>query len=754
MRPSVLVLSALLALPFTAHIAHADGTWSLVPPPEPRYGHTAVYDAARQRMLVFGGGTAGGSGPAPYSNQVWALSLTGTKQWTQVVPAGAAPDARYQHSMVLDPIRDQLVIFGGFEPAGFLNDVWTLSLSGTPTWTHVIPGGTPPSARGGQVAVYDPVGDRMVMFGGQVSGGALLNDIWALSLAGAPAWTPLAASGVPPSGRRGAAAVYDAGGARMLLFGGLGAGFLNDVWALSFSGGPAWSSVTALGTPPSPRAFHAAAYDAARSEIVVMGGLGGAYQNDVWTLSLAGGATWSQLTPTGSPPSARGFHSAVLDPVHDRIEVFSGFSGVAVNDLWELTRAGGPAWQRSPASGELPPPRRSESLIFDPLRQRMIMFGGGPGDSGLNDVWALSLADNQGWQQISPDGAPSARQGHTAIYDPVRDRMLVFGGRATTTLLNDVWALSLSGVPAWTQLEPLGTPPGPRWLHTAIYDPDNDRMVVFGGIASSSDVWVLSLAGTPTWSKLETIGQPAPARYGHSAIYDPGRRRMVIFGGDSVNDTWSLVLLGTAAWSQLLPASPPGPRYGHAAIYDATGDRMVVFGGKGPGVDYSNEVWSLPMASPTAWSNLTPAGALPLGRMFTAAIFDPDRNRMVAFGGYNFDGSQHYLNDLWSLQWTGSLGVKPSASLRLRLAPAYPNPARGVIAFQFALPVDAATELRVYDVSGREVRKLVDGVLPAGEHVVRWDRRSASGARVEPGLYFCELTALGERLSGRITVGH
>jgi hypothetical protein len=48
----------------------------------------------------------------------------------------------------------------------------------------------------------------------------------------------------------------------------------------------------------------------------------------------------------------------------------------------------------------------------------------------------------------------------------------------------------------------------PIAYHSAIYDPVRDRMVVFGGFDGlgnlHNDVWVLSLAGAPTWSLLST----------------------------------------------------------------------------------------------------------------------------------------------------------------------------------------------------------------------------------------------------------
>ena len=100
-------------------------------------------------------------------------------------------------------------------------------------------------------------------------------------------------------------------------------------------------------------------------------------------------------------------------------------------------------------------------------------------------------ADDGAWTVFPP---PSARSQYTAIYDPVRDRMVVFGG-SDGSYRNDVWALSLAGSPAWSALAPAGSLPPARRGHTAFYDPVRDRMVVFGGSGGNSnrnDVWALS----------------------------------------------------------------------------------------------------------------------------------------------------------------------------------------------------------------------------------------------------------------------
>ena len=80
-----------------------------------------------------------------------------------------------------------------------------------------------------------------------------------------------------------------------------------------------------------------------------------------------------------------------------------------------------------------------------------------------------------------------------------------------------------------------------------------------------------------------------------------------------------------------------------------------------------------------------------------------------------------------------------------------PNPSAGAVRLTATLPAGAAT-VAVYDVLGRRVATLLDGVVPAGARELRWDARDASGAPAAPGVYLVRADAGGERLSRRVLV--
>ncbi|MBI1796523.1 MAG: hypothetical protein HYR74_05670 [Candidatus Eisenbacteria bacterium] len=316
--------------------------------PDGRYIHTSIYHPGQNRMLMFGGGVQ--FNPV---NELWQLTLGASNDWTLVTPPGTPGPVRMGHTAIYDALRDRMIVFGGGDPSR-RNDTWAFSASSSPQWTLLGTFGTPPPPISLHAAIYDPLRDRMIVFGGYQDAG-YLNGVWALSLS-TLAWTQITPSGTPPSPRREHSAIYDPVRDRMIVFGGTDGGYYNEVWALNFAPTPAWQRLTPSGTAPSARSGHSAVYDAKRDEMWVFAGRSapGTILNDLWTLSFGGGGNpaWAQVSPAGGPPGVRTYHTAIIDG-SDRMVVFSGYNGGLPNDTWFLALLGPPTWY---ALGSAPPP--------------------------------------------------------------------------------------------------------------------------------------------------------------------------------------------------------------------------------------------------------------------------------------------------------------------------------------------------------------------------------------------------------------
>ena len=77
---------------------------------------------------------------------------------------------------------------------------------------------------------------------------------------------------------------------------------------------------------------------------------------------------------------------------------------------------------------------------FDAGLQEVVVFGGFSQGSGtdVNETWSWTGTD---WVQLSPTGAPSAREGVGMAYYPEIHQVLLFGGQ-NSQLLGDTWVFA------------------------------------------------------------------------------------------------------------------------------------------------------------------------------------------------------------------------------------------------------------------------------------------------------------------------
>jgi hypothetical protein len=83
---------------------------------------------------------------------------------------------------------------------------------------------------------------------------------------------------------------------------------------------------------------------------------------------------------------------------------------------------------------------------------------------------------------------------------------------------------------------------------------------------------------------------------------------------------------------------------------------------------------------------------------------------------------------------------------------AAPNPFNPATRIEFALPMAGPTQLRIYDVRGQLVRRLVEQDFEAGVHTVSWNGTDDRGAHVASGVYHLRLVHAQGTLTRKLTL--
>jgi len=86
------------------------------------------------------------------------------------------------------------------------------------------------------------------------------------------------------------------------------------------------------------------------------------------------------------------------------------------------------------------------------------------------------------------------------------------------------------------------------------------------------------------------------------------------------------------------------------------------------------------------------------------------------------------------------------------LYPAAPNPFNPRTLIQYDLAEPAQVSLKVYNVRGRLVATLEDGLQVRGRHQTIWLGQDNRGAKVASGVYFVKLKAAGQEFRQKVTL--
>jgi hypothetical protein len=147
----------------------ANEIWNTIVPtgisPAAVLGASGAYDSATARYFLFGG-------QSYYTllDEFYVLDTTfGAEHW-EMWTGALPPDPRRGHSVVFDDLNNNLYVFGGEGYYGLYDDMWMIDLdtstSSSALWTAMTPSGSSPM-RMGMAAAMDPDYGNIYAFGGQ-----------------------------------------------------------------------------------------------------------------------------------------------------------------------------------------------------------------------------------------------------------------------------------------------------------------------------------------------------------------------------------------------------------------------------------------------------------------------------------------------------------------------------------------------------------------------------------------------------------
>ena len=303
-----------------------------------------------------------------------------------------------------------------------------------------------------------------------------------------------------PAARSGQSMVYDAARQKVVLFGGytdVTNSNLGDTWEWD---GTNWTEMLPTNSP-SPREGATMAYDALHQQVILYGGV--FVQSDASTVPLGetwvwDGVNWTRKSPANSPALGLGAGTMAYDGARQQVVMLQfSDSGMSFTWVWDGTN-----WTQKTPTTIVPGNLYGSSMAFDAARQQIVLFGEYEADLlPNNNVIGTWVWDGTNWTEMALTVNPGPREDFTLVYDPRQQKTVLFGGdyfNPTTSefeFLSDTWAWDGAN---WTQEATVSAPPG-RAAYSMAYDAALNTLVLSGGwsatetsVTDYNGTWVLA----------------------------------------------------------------------------------------------------------------------------------------------------------------------------------------------------------------------------------------------------------------------
>lgn len=317
------------------------------------------------------------------------------------------------------------------------------------------------------------------------------------------------------------------------------------------------------------------------------------------------------------------------------------------------TRGLGVAW--SPV-GELGV-RRLMPMVADPIRGRVVAFGG---SSTLpmayrDETWEW---DGRSWTRMNTAVRPSARDAAAMAWDPVRRAVILFGGRGPgDTDYDDTWEWNGH---RWLRLD-VAARPSPRAYAAVATDLNRGRIVLFGGAKWDAQLQ-LPIAVGETWewegrTWVRVVTNDPSRRAAAGMAFDATHGRIVMSGGSNYWSILETLAFDGRNWTSLPTLTTSYTSYLRLATDPVRG--VVLFGSY-----VANATWRL---DGNVWRELN-AGGPPAPQGAPSLTFDPVRREVVML-----DASKAGTEDTWAFDGSTWRLRPPTrvASNRIQISVAY-----------------------------------------------------------------------------------
>jgi len=303
--------------------------------------------------------------------------------------------------------------------------------------------------------------------------------------------------------------------------------------------------------------------------------------------------TWTNMNPLGSKPTDRYRQAMTYDASHEVTILYGGYPFKGDTWVYNLTSN---TWTNMFPQGSTPGERWGSAMVYDTVHEVAILFGGSSDLGPKDDTWVYNLSSNK-WTKMNCTTKPSARSGHSMVYDLTYHVTILFdGGMASEGYKDDTWVYNLTSN-IWTDMNPQGNKPDIRSLYGMIYDVVNELTVIFGGFDSNEfkgDTWIYNLTSN-TWTDMNPQGNIPIARANLGMMYDVIHEVTIIFGGSSDlglrDDTWKYNL-SSNTWTEMNPqGGKPSARWGSGMVYDITQEVAILFGGSSGSPLAMDDTW-------------------------------------------------------------------------------------------------------------------------------------------------------------------